>query len=355
MRKIFLCIMIACLTFISYSQQPFIVKITRPGTFFGAGSNITLFYLGEEKAKIKNKSEYTLTGTLPADSIIELKFKVPLQMSTKFFLYPNDNFNYLLSAKVNMKGINIKDITAYSEGSSAGVGEKQRILPGGVSVNKRNLGISYVNEKTLSSDEIRKQWVRQGGRITGRSISYIGTFARSAFKDPPTETIIVGGGWNYTRNSYKLKIPEYKKGLAPWTSFVYGLGLSLNLHGSFTSIDMPAPTEDMEVTGSSFVMMITGNAGFTLGLGKFRTETNYKGVTIDLTYKPAIVSSMSEGFSSSQINWKGFGFDISGSSFSAFANSIAPKAKSKFSFLFLPPLGNTPLMISFGYGRVWYR
>jgi hypothetical protein len=334
------------------------VKIETPGGIMAPVGGISLYYLGEEKASIRKKSDYILNGTLPADSIIELKFKIPLQRPTKYFLYPNTTFDYRLQTSVGFgRAIKIKDLSVYPEGGTAGVASQQGVLPKGVSVNKRNLAISYVNEKTLSSDEIRKQWTRQGGQITGRSLSYLGTFANSKIKQTSltTTTTIIGGGWTYTQNYYNLKIPEYKAGIATWKSLIYGIGLSANLHMAVTDID-PAPTADFEpLVGGSFVFIINGNFGYTLGLGKFKTETNYRGFALDLTYKPSIVASYAEGYSSTQMNFKGFGFDISRTSFSAFANSIAPKAKSKFSFLFLPPIKDTPLMISVGYGLVWYR
>lgn len=357
MKKLILSIIAVCATFVSFSQQSFNLNVTREGNFLGGLSPLTLYYLGDEKARIKNKSEFTLTETLPSDSIIELKFRNGIRRPTKYFLYPNATLDYHLQTKISMGSVKIRDLSVYPEGSTAGYAQQQKMLPKGVSVNKKTLGISYINEKTLSSDEIRKQWARQGGKMVGRSLSYLFTFARSVVKTSnlTTTTTIVGGGWTYTQNYYTLKIPEYKTGIASWNSLVYGLGVAANLHMAGITLD-PAPSKDYETFGGgSFVFMINGNFGYTVGLGKFRTEANYKGLALELTYKPSLIASAAEGYTATDINLKGFGIDITRSSFSAYANRIAPKAKSKFSLLLLPPLKNTPFMVSFGYGLIWYR
>jgi len=357
MKKLVLGIVAVSVSFVSFSQQPFNIKVTRPGNFLGGATPLILYYQGEEKARIKNKSEFTLSESLPDNGIIELKFRNGFRRPTKYFLYPNTTLNYDLQAKISMGSVKIKDLSVYPLGVSTGYALQQKTLPDGVSVNKKNLAISYLNEKTLSSEEIRKQWARQGGKMIGRSLSYLFTYARSVVKTTglTSTTTIAGGGWTYVQNYYNLKIPEYKTGIASWSSFVYGLGVSANLHMSGTTLD-PPPAKDYEtVVGGSFVFMINGNFGYTLGLGKFKTEANYKGLALELTYKPSIISTAAEGYSDTQLNLKGFGIDITRSSFSAYANRIAPKAKSKFSVFLLPPIKDTPLMIYVGYGLIWYR
>lgn len=335
------------------AQQPFAVQLSRSTRFLNGNGKITLLYGGEEKTILTRKSNFSLNGFLPADSVIELSFKRPFERPTRYFLYPNQDFNYNLDVRIGMLGIiMVKDLSIYPEPPSE---EKKGVLPKGVSVNKRTLGVSYLNEKTLNSDRIRDQWTRQGGKIVGKSFSYNVSFASMKTEDPATRTLIFGSGYLITANHYNLKIPEYKTGLATWTSFIYGTGVSLNLHMSNTTIDMDPPLEDFEATGGSLVVMLTGNAGYTIGLGKFKTETDYKGFAIDLTYRPSLIMTGSEGGGDVQLNMKGFGIDINRTTFSAFANSIAPKAKSKFSFFMLPPIKNTPFMVTFGYGRVWYR
>lgn len=357
MKKIVIAALAAVISTVALSQQPFNVKITREGSLAGAGSPVSVLYDGQEKGKLKGTSELTISEPLPADSIIELKFRLPMHRPTKFFLYPNSSLNYQVSAKVSFGGINLKDLSDYQTGGTAGRAEQQKVLPKGVSVNKKNLAVSYVNEKTLKSDDIRKQWARQGGEMVGRSLSYLLTFAGMSVTSAgtTTKTVIAGGGWTYTQNHYKITMPQYKPGIATWNSFVYGMGLSANLHMSSVTIDPNPAHLEMPIVGGSFVFMLNGNFGYTLGLGKFKTETNYKGVALEFTYKPSIIATAFEGGSDTQINMKGFGFDITRNSFSAYANRIAPKAKSRFSFLLLPPIKDTPFMVSFGYGLTWYR
>ena len=357
MKKLFFVAFFAAISIVLLSQQTFNIKIERQKSLSGNLSPISIYYENNLQNKIKGKEVYNLTGALPSDSIIELRFKMPLQPGTKIFLYPNENFTYDLLIKKAFGGLSIRDHSVYPEGTVGGVVKKDKVLPEGVSINKKTLAVSYINEKTLSSDEIRKQWVRQGGSMVGRSLSYLFTYAGMKVESPgfTTKTTIAGAGWTYTQNHYSIKIPEYKTGIATWNSFVYGYGLSANLHMSSVDI-IPPPTNDFEpILGGSFLFMATGNFGYTLGVGKFKTETNYKGFAFELTYKPSLIATLSEGGNNTQINFKGVGFDITRNSFSAYANRIAPKAKSKFSFLFLPPLKNTPLMVSFGYGLVWYK
>jgi len=355
MKKLFLSLILLLLLVDLSAQQPFSVKFTRPKKFKGSGAKISLLYQGEVKTKLRNNSSYVLNGTLPADSIIEFSFKMPLEKAQRYFLYPNPTFNYDLGITFGMVGIiRVKDNSVYPA-LTDDANSKKGILPKGVTVNKSNLGISYINEKTLNSDRIREQWTRVGGKIVGKSLIYNFTYAGMSTPAPnATKTTIAGGGWVFSQNYYNLKIPEYKTGIAPWTSFVYGMGASINLHMSSIVVDMPVG-DDYESGRGAFVFMYTGNVGYTIGLGKFKTLTDYKGLAFDLTYRPSLIATMGPGGSDFQLNMKGFGVDVSRTSFSAFANSLAPKAKSRFSFFFLPPLKNTPMMITLGYGLTWYK
>lgn len=343
-----------------FSQQEFSVDITRPRKFTGAWTGISVLYQGQGQGLLKNNSGLVVKGPVPADSIIELGFKMPGERPMRFFLYPNGTFNYKLMVSPGFPGgVKIIDYSTYYGVDPKSVAGKKNydVLPKGLKINKRTLGVTYTYEKELKSDEIRKQWMRQGGKITGRSLSYQFTFGSMTVKtvDLKTTTTIVGGGWTYTQNFYNLKIPEFKQGIASWNSFIYGFGMAANLHMSQVKLD-PAPMEGLDDVGSgSLFFSITGNAGYTLGLGRFKTEKDYKGWALDLTYKPSLIMMAGPDFSETQFNYMGFGFDINRTSFSAFASRVAPKAKSKFSFLFLPPLKNTPLLITAGYGLVWYR
>lgn len=360
MKKSILFILALAYLMPSYSQQEFSVDLSRPKKLAGSATKISVLYMGEEKGLLRNNSGLVIKGVVPSDSIIELGFKVPFSRPTRFFLYPNGTFNYKLMVSPGFMGeIRISDFSTYYGVSPSGIREDKGrgLLPKGLSVNKRNLSVSYVYEKELKSEEIRKQWMRQGGKITGRSLTYQFTFGSMTLKteDLKTTTTIIGGGWTYTQNFYNLKIPEFKEGLTSWNSFIYGYGMSANLHMSQVKLD-PAPMEGMDDLGSgSFFFSITGNAGYTFGLGRFKTEKNFKGWALDLNYKPSLILMAGPDFSDTQFNYMGFGFDINRTSFSAFASRVAPKAKSKISFLFLPPLKDTPLLITAGYGLVWYR
>lgn len=338
---------------LSYSQQPYSIKITRNNSITGIATPLKIFCQGEEAANLNRNSSETLTGIFPSDSVIELGFKIPMHRPTKFFLYPNGTYDFKLMTNVILSGIKIRDLTVYPSGEAGATAGSKGVLPESVTISMKKPSIRYVHEKTLPSEEIRKQWARQGGKLTGSSLTYSATFL--TMSRPPMKMVGGGAGWYYTRNFYDLKIPEYQTGTTKWNSFIYGMGASVNLNMAKVVVESEPPAEDFENVSGSLNIMITGNIGYTFGFGKFKSETEYKGFAIDLTYKPSIVSSVSQGGSASSFNYLGFGIDVNRTGFSAFANRVAPKAKSKFSFMVLPPVKDMPFMVTAGYGLVWYR
>ena len=232
-------------------------------------------------------------------------------------------------------------------------------------INKREQGNQ--NGKFQQSNDVREEWLKRGGKVHYVSImltvSHIGMDIEGFGK-----MNVNGGGYSFYTNFINLKMPEYKLGQANWNSFNWGLGYDIIVY----SLKFPKVAGvDMNSTYLNF--MITGNFGWTWGLGKFKDEGNWKGIALTLKYKPSYNISMvastiemppsmifPDGYTSTStdvsgsFNAGGFGFDIDFASFSATMNKLAPKPKTKFSFFFLPPIGDSPLFISASLGVIFY-
>jgi hypothetical protein len=227
-------------------------------------------------------------------------------------------------------------------------------------------------EKTHSSDAIRQEWLRKGGKVSYTSISGNATYFNAKVKNYGNINGY-GGGYSLFFNNFNLKIPEYKPGITNWNSFNWGFGYDLVLYGMNWGFDEEFYRMDM----SSFMvnLMFTGNIGWTLGVGKFKSQEQWKGVAFVFKYKPAL--NMAMGASTIRItsddplfpdtetttnidptfnlNLGGFGFDIQFSNFYATMQKLAPKPTLKLSAFVLPPIGDSPLFISVGLGILIYK
>lgn len=97
------------------------------------------------------------------------------------------------------------------------------------------------------------------------------------------------------------------------------------------------------------------NTRLTFGLGRFLDKTSWKGVAIELNYKPVYSTYIpDEGEAQSNFNFSGFSIDFNGSNFTSTKNKIAPKAQVKFSIFILPPVNNMPFFMSINLGALWY-
>jgi hypothetical protein len=172
-----------------------------------------------------------------------------------------------------------------------------------------------------------------------------------------------GGQYDLTMSYLNFKIPENKPGIRSWNSLVYGFSETFQINGDKSKME----TEGMDpFTSSSFslVAMISPNIGYTLGLGKFKNETKWKGVAFELTYRPSLrytetgtsnsLNNEVDQSNSFSLNYMGFSFGINFNSYTSNAARLVPKAQSKFTFFMLPPLKNTPLFITVGYGLTFY-
>jgi len=214
------------------------------------------------------------------------------------------------------------------------------------------------------SQSIRDEWLKRGGKARYVSAMLTGTYFNTDVKDAGKMNGY-GGGYSIYMNWLKLKMPEYTTGRSNWNCLNWGLGYDLVIYGF--KYDMNSGTIKMNMNTTVLNLMFTGNFGWTWGFGKYIDEGNWKGVALTLKYRPSYnisstattvkITGMKESTTSAsdgQFNAAGFGFDLDFTSYSATMNKLAPKPKSKFSFFFLPPVGNSPLFVSVSYGLVFY-
>ncbi len=223
--------------------------------------------------------------------------------------------------------------------------------------NPKTGAFEYSVTKEHESEKIRQDWLSKGGWIGvnsfGAGYNYL-NFKKDGIA-------MVGNGLigNLSANFINLKMPDINKIPANWSSFVIGMGIAGSYTNSQTEYDAGGTNEITEVGVASYTMNL--NLGLTLGLGAFLSDDNWKGVAIDLTYRPSFVSSkvVSEDIENAEaqqsFNPAGFGIDFTFSNFKSSMEKIAPKAASKLGFFFLPQTSKTPLMFNITYGIVWYQ
>jgi hypothetical protein len=166
-----------------------------------------------------------------------------------------------------------------------------------------------------------------------------------------------GGQFALSQTYLNFKIPEFKPGIRTWSSFVYGFSETFQIYGSKSTIEIVG-MKPMSSTSLTSDIMLAPNLGYTLGLGKFKNETKWKGVALELTYRPSLdyTTVVTENGSDHNIsfNYMGFGFGLNFNNYTSNASRLAPKAQSKFTFFMLPPLKDMPLIITVGYGLTFY-
>jgi hypothetical protein len=166
-----------------------------------------------------------------------------------------------------------------------------------------------------------------------------------------------GGQYSISQTFLNFRIPENGPGIRSWNSFVFGYSETIQIYGSKSTIEVEGMSP-MEFSYGSLEISLAPNIGYTLGLGKFKNETKWKGVALAATYKPSLVitEQVSDGgiTYNASFNYMAFGIDVNFNSYSSNAARLAPKAQSKLSFFVLPPIKDMPLFISVGYGLTFY-
>ena len=351
------------------AQETITLKFVRPAKFQGSGMKIRVIIQDNEYI-LKNGGEISVNVKPNYKTSLRIDCKAMMGAQTVFYLKPKPGQNYEFEAGVKFSGLYIDLKSGEEVGSTQQSDSLSMKLGGG------KMGTGIVNQ----SQSIRDEWLLRGGKIKYSSVMLTGIYFSLDMKGQGKMNGY-GGGYSAYMNWLNLKMPDFKTGKSNWSTLNYGIGYDLVLYSfkfsnknpgipatPFTSAVLPSTTV---FTMTTLNIMVTGNIGYTWGLGKYIDEANWKGVALTLKYRPALnisytgtsmkttpsnpyLSNSSSGDGTTKFNAGGFGFDIDFASYSATARKIAPKPKSKVSFFMLPPIGDSPLFISLSYGLVFY-
>ncbi len=341
------------------AQETITLKFVRPAKFQGSGMKIRIIIQDNEYI-LKNGSEISVNVKPTYTTSLRIDCKAMMGGQTVFYLKPKPGQNYEFEAGVKFSGLYI-DLKSGEEGSGMQQADSLSMkLSGG------KVGTGIINQ----SQSIRDEWIQRGGKIRYYSVMLTGIYFSLDMKDVG-KMHGYGGGYSAYMNWLDLKIPDFKTGKSNWSSLNYGIGYDFVLYSFNFKTSTPPIT--MKMTMTTLNILVTGNIGYTWGIGKFKDEATWSGVALTLKYRPALniaytgtsiemkstnplipSSTTSSGDGNVKFNAGGVGFDIDFASYSATARKIAPKPKSKFSFFMLPPVGDSPLFISLSYGIVFY-
>lgn len=348
MKKLFLFSFLVLFFYALSAQEEVTINITRKKIIFNSGMKLPVYVNGTEVARLRNGETFSYKASLDALQPISVMVKSGLSKREIVFVV---DASKVCNIETGFPG-GMLDLTLVSGG---------KIVPGtGMSartkVNQKDLSVSYTMTQTLASDTIRLQWLEKGGTIMG--MSYLGGLTYLSLNKPAFSMTGFGGQVMITASYLKFKVPENKPGIRSWSSAVLGYTLMDQFSSSTTklkNIDPGLPIET-EFSSTSMNVMLSLNGGYTIGLGKFKNETKWKGAALELTYRPSIVMTIpQEGETNVSFNATGFGFDINFNSFTSNAAKLAPKAQSKITLFILPPVKDMPLYINVGYGLTFYR
>jgi len=364
------------------AQEQITLKFTRPDKTYGSIQKIKIQIQGNEYI-IKNGGSISVNVTPDSYSTpLKIEGRCGFYLSALYNLKPKPSQAYEFEVGFDRNNVYIELL----KGEEAQGGEysqnpdttKDGKWKTGIKVDKDNLGIGISGEKINQSDAIRQEWLKRGGKIMYASVMGTAVYFRMDLSklgdmggsNPGGAMTGWGGGYSAYLNVIDLKMPEYKPGVSTWRTVNYGLGYDFVIYGMNFSSTMDIPysgTYTMKMSLTTLNIMVTGNFGYTIGVGKFLDEANWKGVAFTFKYRPSLNITMNStiltmkptppGFvaqsdtkTQTQLNLGGFGFDMEFSNYSASLSKLTPKARTKFSFFMLPPVGKMPLFISMSLG-----
>ncbi|HPD96319.1 MAG TPA: hypothetical protein PLA24_10555 [Tenuifilaceae bacterium] len=370
MKKLMILIsLVVCYSFIS-AQESVNLKFIRPSKIAGSVERIKVT-INDSEYILKNGTE--ITATVSCDYGHSLRVDASSMGSEKtYYLKVKRGESYVFEVGFEFGGIYLKllkgvEATEEDNTAQADTSKIDESWNTTLKVDRKDKSIGFTAEKTDETETIRKEWLARGGKIKNESVMLTGAYFSTDIKGFGTFNGH-GGGFSFAQNWITLNIPDYSTGKSSWNSLNLGWGYDMLLYTM--KYDMDIESVSSKISSFTMTMPISANIGWTVGLGKFLDEGNWKGVALTFKYRPSLVlnnqsstvkttvlgtttkSSSTDG--SVQLNAVSFGFDIDFSNFSATMDKLAPKPKSKFSFFFLPPIGDTPLFISFSFGVSFY-
>ena len=304
-----------CLTLIAQEEVTFNFSFKEKRGYSKAV--VTMYVNGTEALKLKNGNSTVYKATLDVSKPVTVmaKYRKIIEQEITFRLSPGNK----CSLEASIYGGTL-DLNLISGGRVApGTGSKSSLK-----VNKKDLSVSYTSITTNATDTIRQQWLEKGGKIKG--MSYVGGATFTMMNESGIKMTGYGGQFSLTQTYLNFKIPENKPGIRTWSSFVFGFSEVFQIYGDKTTIEM----EGMDpTTSSSFSTneLISPDIGYTLGLGKFKNATKWKGAAFELTYRPSLnygtsistnpVTGGTDVVHSTSFNYMGFSFDINFNSYTS--------------------------------------
>ncbi|MDX9930600.1 MAG: hypothetical protein RBS37_12200 [Bacteroidales bacterium] len=348
MKRICLSLFILLLAFAAMAQDEVIFEISRKKALVGSASPVRIYINGAEVTKLLNGGSYIYKALIDKTKPVIIQANAGLLKKREITINVGEGNKCVLETGFSGASIFLNLL-------SGGVNMPGTGAVADVKVDREDLSISYTATQTHASDTIRQQWLSKGGRIMGTS--YIGGASYTRMSDDMFSMTGMGGNITITMSLLNFKVPEYEPGLKTWHSSVFGFTGSDQFFVTKTKIDAPPPVGTMTDKSFNINMMFSFNGGYTVGLGKFKNETKWKGAALELTYRPSLVISLptNGGKGDLSLNMMGFGFDVNFNSFTSNAAKLAPKAQSKLTFFALPPIKDMPLFVSVGFGLTFYQ
>lgn len=242
-----------------------------------------------------------------------------------------------------------------------------------IDLDKDTGKISVDYYQTLESDAKRRCWLEDGGLLLQKSLSVNYTHASMQMdnmgisSDSDTQFKMNGFGI-YMSGAFKfLSPPSYEENKNSWNAF--SIKFSFTGNQTYGSIEMPwfdydtMTSYNAEANITQVTIELSPNIGYTFGIGKFWSESEWKGIMLGLYWKPNFTLSRSrmeieeeyyEGDLASTFNPMGIQWTLDWGDFGALSDHLAQEAHFSINGFFLPETDETPLLISIGVGAVWY-
>lgn len=353
------------------AQSNISITFNRPSKFAGSAAKIQVNFEGQEII-LKNGASTSVNIAVSQPKVIEINIKGQFYKAS-YILHSVPGEDYVFEVGFGPSGVFIKLISGREDlVATSRVAEDSNYDWKSSYKTSKDGSIGLQAEKVHSSEEIRQEWLRKGGKVNYTSVNFIGTYFKQDIENYGALDGY-GGGLSYFTNYLNLKIPEYKPGLTSWNSYNWGGGFDFLVYRMEYGLDEDLFTMNMSTITMN--LLFTLDLGWTIGLGKFKTQEQWKGVALILKYRPSLnmvmgtstvtIESSSPFVPSStttqnidptfNFNAGGFGFDFQFSNFYATMDKLAPLPTMKITGFILPPIGDSPLFISLGLGVLMYN
>ena len=260
-----------------------------------------------------------------------------------------DGFEYKEDIKTPKEEEFIKEI------QQENVGNKPTI-----DLDKKTGEVSVDYYQTLQSDAKRRCWLEDGGVLKQKSMTLNYTHASMGMDlgtGAETDFTMNGFGFSMSGVLKFLNPPNYSEGKNNWNAFSMGLMCTY----SMTNGEIDISNTTIGIVNRTFEF--STNLGYTYGIGKFWSESDWKGIMLGLYWKPSYTMSRStqeingkdyEGDLTGAFNAMGLQWTIDWGDFGALSDKLAQEAHLSINGFIIPETDETPLLISIGIGAVWY-